>query len=62
MQTIITQVLANAEPTMVDSGAGKSVVVMPLGEDNAWQETSYSSQESSERRASQQVGCRSAAD
>ncbi len=41
MQAIIAQVLANAEPTVVDSGAGKSVVVMPLDDFNAWQETAY---------------------
>jgi len=41
MQAIIVQVLANAEPTVLDSGAGKSVVVMPLDEFNAWQETAY---------------------
>ncbi len=41
MQAIITQVLANAEPMLVDSGAGESVVVMPLDDFNAWQETAY---------------------
>jgi len=41
LQAIITQVIANAEPTVVDAGSGDSVVMMPLDEFNAWQETAY---------------------
>ncbi|MCG8451230.1 MAG: type II toxin-antitoxin system Phd/YefM family antitoxin [Pirellulales bacterium] len=40
-EQIITQVLANAEPMVVDTGSGESVVLMPLDDFTAWQETAY---------------------
>jgi antitoxin YefM len=39
--TLAAKVIANAEPTVVETDAGKSVVVMPLEEFTAWQETAY---------------------
>lgn len=41
LRQLATQVLADAEPTIVDLGSGNSVVMMPLGDFNAWQETAY---------------------
>lgn len=41
LQALIAQVLADASPTVVDPGTGESVVMMPLSEYNAWQETAY---------------------
>lgn len=38
---LITRVLADAEPTMVVSDTGEQVVVVPLAEYRAWQETIY---------------------
>ena len=38
---LATQVIADAEPTIVDLGSGDSVVLMPLGDFKAWQETAY---------------------
>lgn len=37
----VARVLAGAEPVMVSTPAGQSVVVMPLEEYEAWQETHY---------------------
>jgi antitoxin YefM len=38
---IITQVVDDAEPTIVIGNDGRQVVVMPLDDYNAWQETRY---------------------
>jgi len=41
LEAVIARVLANAEPTIVNTPAGKSVVVVPLEDFEAWQETAY---------------------
>lgn len=38
---LVAKVIADAEPTVVETEAGGSVVLMPLDEFNAWQETAY---------------------
>lgn len=38
---VAAKVIADAEPTVVDLGSGERVVVMPLEDFNAWQETVY---------------------
>jgi antitoxin YefM len=38
---LVTKVITNAEPSIVETEAGKKVVVMPLDEFTAWQETAY---------------------
>jgi antitoxin YefM len=39
--SLVAKVLADAEPTVVETDTGKSVVMMPLEEFNSWQETAY---------------------
>lgn len=41
LEKLVEQVLANAEPTIVSTDTGQSVVLLPLDEFNAWQETFY---------------------
>jgi antitoxin YefM len=38
---VVARVLADAEPTIVNTPNGDSVVVVPLGDFEAWQETAY---------------------
>jgi antitoxin YefM len=38
---VVARVLADAEPTIVNTPTGGSVVVIPLGDFQAWQETAY---------------------
>ncbi len=38
---LVAKVIADSEPMVVETEAGGSVVVMPLAEFNAWQETAY---------------------
>jgi len=38
---IIQQILADVEPTIIVTEEGESVVMLPLDEYNAWQETLY---------------------
>lgn len=38
---LAVKVIADAEPTIVDLGAGDSVVLMSLADFTAWQETAY---------------------
>jgi antitoxin YefM len=40
-ETVVARVLANAEPTIVNTPAGDSVIVLPLDDYEAWQETTY---------------------
>jgi antitoxin YefM len=40
-EAVVARVLADAEPTVVNTPAGDSVVVVPLGDYEAWQETAY---------------------
>jgi antitoxin YefM len=39
--SLVAKVIADAEPMVVETEAGKSVVLMPLDEFTAWQETAY---------------------
>ncbi|MEM7115609.1 MAG: type II toxin-antitoxin system prevent-host-death family antitoxin [Chloroflexota bacterium] len=41
LESLIAEVVANAEPTIVSTDAGDSVVLLSLEEFNAWQETLY---------------------
>lgn len=41
LHALVAQVIADSEPTVVDPGEGESVVMMPLSDFNAWQETAY---------------------
>lgn len=41
LERLLTQVLDNAEPTIVVLETGQQVVVVPLDEYTAWQETRY---------------------
>lgn len=41
LEKLITQVIDNAEPTIVSTDNGKQIVMMALDEFNAWQETIY---------------------
>jgi antitoxin YefM len=40
-EAVVARVLADAEPTIVNTPAGESVVVVPLDDFEAWQETAY---------------------
>jgi antitoxin YefM len=40
-EAVVARVLADAEPTVVNTPAGESVVVVPLDDFKAWQETAY---------------------
>ncbi|HEY3231988.1 MAG TPA: type II toxin-antitoxin system prevent-host-death family antitoxin [Roseiflexaceae bacterium] len=41
LERLLTQVLDDAEPTIVVMDTGQQVVVVPLDEYTAWQETRY---------------------
>jgi antitoxin YefM len=41
LERAVARVLANAEPTIVNTPTGESVVVIPLDDFEAWQETNY---------------------
>ncbi|MCE7984062.1 MAG: type II toxin-antitoxin system prevent-host-death family antitoxin [Caldilinea sp. CFX5] len=41
LEQLITQVIDNADPTIVSTDNGKQIVMMPLDEFNSWQETIY---------------------
>jgi antitoxin YefM len=41
LESVIANVLADAEPTIVSTPAGDSVVLMPLSDYESWQETAY---------------------
>jgi antitoxin YefM len=40
-EAVVARVLADAEPTVVNTPEGGSVVVVPLDDYEAWQETAY---------------------
>jgi antitoxin YefM len=40
-EAVVARVLADSEPTVVNTPAGESVVVVPLDDYEAWQETAY---------------------
>jgi antitoxin YefM len=41
LERVVARVLANAEPTIVNTPTGESVVAIPLDDFEAWQETNY---------------------
>jgi antitoxin YefM len=41
LDAVVARVLADAEPTIVNTPTGESVVVVPLDDFEAWQETNY---------------------
>jgi antitoxin YefM len=41
LEAVVARVLANAEPTVVNTPTGASVVVIPFDDFAAWQETNY---------------------
>jgi antitoxin YefM len=41
LEAVVARVLADAEPTVVNTPAGESVVLVPLEDYEAWQETAY---------------------
>ncbi|MBS1251932.1 MAG: Antitoxin YefM [Anaerolineales bacterium] len=41
LEGLIAQVILDAEPTIVSTDNGQRVVLLPLDEFNAWQETVY---------------------
>lgn len=40
-EAVVAKVLADAEPTVINTPGGESVVVVPLDDYEAWQETVY---------------------
>jgi antitoxin YefM len=40
-EAVVARVLADAEPTIVQTPSGESVAVVPLNDFEAWQETAY---------------------
>jgi antitoxin YefM len=41
LSSFVAKVIADAKPTVLETEAGNKVVVMPLDEFTAWQETNY---------------------
>jgi antitoxin YefM len=41
LDAIIAQVVSNAEPTVIATDSGQQIVLLPIAEFNAWQETAY---------------------
>jgi antitoxin YefM len=41
LEAVVARVLADAEPTVLSTPNGESVVVVPLDDFEAWQETNY---------------------
>jgi antitoxin YefM len=41
LEAVVARVLADAEPTVLSTASGESVVVVPLDDFEAWQETNY---------------------
>lgn len=41
LDALITEVVSNAEPTIIITETGEQIVLLPLAEFNAWQETAY---------------------
>jgi antitoxin YefM len=41
LDAVVAKVVANAEPTIIATEAGQQIVLLPLDEFNAWQETAY---------------------
>ena len=41
LDLLIAKVFSNAEPTIITTDTGQQIVLLPLDEFNAWQETAY---------------------
>jgi antitoxin YefM len=41
LDSLIAKVVSNAEPTIITTDTGQQIVLLPLDEFNAWQETAY---------------------
>ncbi len=41
LDSLITQVIVNVEPTIITTDSGEKIVLLSLDEFNAWQETLY---------------------
>ena len=41
LDALIARVVSNAEPTIITTDTGQQIVLLPLDEFNAWQETAY---------------------
>jgi antitoxin YefM len=41
LEAVVAKVLADAEPTIVNTADGESIVIVSLEEFNAWRETAY---------------------
>lgn len=41
LDSLIAKVISDAEPTIITTNAGQQIVLLPLNEFNAWQETAY---------------------
>jgi len=41
LDSLIAKVLSNAEPAIITTDNGQQIVLLPLDEFNAWQETAY---------------------
>jgi antitoxin YefM len=41
LDALIAKVISNAEPTIIATETGQQIVLLPLDEFNAWQETAY---------------------
>jgi antitoxin YefM len=41
LESVVARVLADAEPAVLNMPSGESVVVVPLDDFEAWQETNY---------------------
>ena len=41
LEAVVAKVLADAEPTIVNTAGGKSIVIVSLEDFNAWRETAY---------------------
>ena len=41
LDSLIEKVLSNSEPTIITTETGQQIVLLPLDEFNAWQETVY---------------------
>ncbi len=41
LDLLIAKVISDAEPTIITTDTGQQIVLLPLDEFNAWQETAY---------------------
>jgi len=41
LDLLIEKIVSNAEPTIITTDTGQQIILLPLDEFNAWQETAY---------------------